>query len=828
MERTRLMKETGECVGCGAELPKDAPKGLCPECLLRQGLEDSATISGSSLTVSGGTASPTGPLWIGKLSYFGDYELIEEIARGGMGVVYKARQTSLNRTVAIKMILAGQLAREADVKRFHAEAEAAANLQHPNIVAIHEVGDQEGQHYFSMDYVEGKNLAEVVREGPLPVRKAALYVQTIAEAIHYAHQRGTLHRDLKPQNVLIDAANQPRITDFGLAKQLERDSGLTRTGAVLGSPAYMPPEQATGRHAQVGPQSDVYSIGAILYELLTGRAPFHAETLVATLAKVVDEPPVPPAKLNARVPRDLEVICLKCLEKAPERRYHSARELAEELERFLNHQPILAKPASPLRTVWSWSLRHPWIVTAAATVVILGLVGFAYGLWQENAYLHWARTHPNEKPVYTPSWFESDFTVILLFATGPFLPLLPWIDFMVRRRRGDPILRPHLIAYSALGIAQVATGIFVLMKYVETKAWRLDSPYDNGGAVVGACYLTALGLLLLWEVVREHFSAISGLVVREPRESNSRAESVFNELLGALGVSPTEWKTGPLVILFLGGPIWLMVTPMTYLPDHGVWIAIKALGKTIPVVVAICVAAQGPARIRWIIAFAALLAMPLIPYPGMEIRWSGLNSIWFPLMLTGPEVPVALALCASVKGAARFFWIFGVWPIAALSTGPYLGIDGWRWLSFKSWLIATAAGLVLIKLSRRTGTVDSQGSESPVPGEDSRPARGAGVASRRRATELLGFLSAWACLAAFFVLMVPRNYAPRDWFSFLVGIALLPSAAWCLPPLSTRPSAARMLVLFLLSAPLLLRKMRVFPNQTQIWHRIRLKKELAR
>ncbi len=263
-----------------------------------------------------------------NIKYFGDYELIDEIARGGMGVVYKARQTSLNRIVAVKMILAGQLATEADIRRFHTEAEAAANLQHPNIVAIHEVGEHEDRRYFSMDYVEGQNLAALVREGPLPPSRAAELVKTIAEAIQYAHQRGILHRDLKPQNVLIDEHGRPHVTDFGLAKRQGADSDLTQTGAVMGSPSYMPPEQATGGHDQVGPQSDVYSLGAILYQLLTQKAPFLGETSLATLQKVVQEDPVPPSKHNPQTPPDLETICLKCLEKKPERRYSTARALA--------------------------------------------------------------------------------------------------------------------------------------------------------------------------------------------------------------------------------------------------------------------------------------------------------------------------------------------------------------------------------------------------------------------------------------------------------------------------------------------------------------------
>ena len=345
-------------------------------------------------------AAPASVAPLGKIKYFGDYELLEEIARGGMGVVYKARQTSLNRIVAVKMILAGQLASAADIRRFHAEAEAAANLQHPNIVAIHEVGEHEGRHYFSMDYVEGQNLAALASERSLPPAKAAELVKSIAEAIQYAHQRGILHRDLKPQNVLIDEHDRPRVTDFGLAKRTGADSSLTQTGAVMGSPSYMPPEQATGRHDQVGPHSDVYSLGAILYQLLTGQAPFVGETPLATLHKVVEDDPVPPSKLNPLSPPDLETICLKCLEKRPERRYHTARALAEELERFLNHEPILARPASGWRKASAWMLKHPWLITAALALVgavaVIILASLVYGLWQYSQLESWRSGHPGE------------------------------------------------------------------------------------------------------------------------------------------------------------------------------------------------------------------------------------------------------------------------------------------------------------------------------------------------------------------------------------------------------------------------------------------------
>src|SRR5208283_5367477 len=257
-----------------------APQGLCPECLFKSAFPSESIHE--SVATGHFDSSPANaiPPDVGKrLKYFGDYELLEEIARGGMGMVWKARQSNLNRDVALKMIRAGALASPDEVARFLREAEAAANLQHPNIVAIHEVGE----HYFSMDLVQGRDLEALVKDGPLAPQRAARYVKIIAEAIHFAHQRGTLHRDLKPQNVLIDAADQPRITDFGLAKIMKDDSQLTQSGVVMGSPSYMPPEQAAGRHGDIGPASDVYSLGAMLYELLTGQPPFRGSTPMATL-----------------------------------------------------------------------------------------------------------------------------------------------------------------------------------------------------------------------------------------------------------------------------------------------------------------------------------------------------------------------------------------------------------------------------------------------------------------------------------------------------------------------------------------------------------------
>ena len=310
------------------------------------------------------------------ISYVGDYELLEEVARGGMGVVYKAQQKALGRIVAVKMMLTGKLANEADVQRFQIEAQAAASLQHPNIVPIHEVGQHEGLHYFSMDFVEGRSLSAVLRENVLPAKQAASYVRQMAEAIHYAHQQGTLHRDLKPSNVLIDSRDQVRITDFGLAMRVEGDSGLTQTGQIVGTPSYMPPEQAQGKRSLIGPASDVYSLGAILYECLTGRPPFRADSVVETIQQVTNVEAPSPRLLNPAVPRDLETICLKCLEKELPRRYETAQLLADDLKHFLLGEPISARPISRPARSWRWCKRNPLVAGLSAATIVL-LVGTA-------------------------------------------------------------------------------------------------------------------------------------------------------------------------------------------------------------------------------------------------------------------------------------------------------------------------------------------------------------------------------------------------------------------------------------------------------------------
>jgi WD40 repeat protein/predicted Ser/Thr protein kinase len=314
----------------------------------------------------------------GVIRYFGDYELIEEVARGGMGVVFKARQVSLNRTVAVKMILAGALAGEGEVRRFRREAEAAANLDHPAIVPIYEVGEHQGQHFFSMGYVEGPSLAQKLAAGPLPEAAAIELLVRVAEAVQAAHERGILHRDLKPGNVLLDGQGRPRVTDFGLARPLRGGSDLTDTGQVLGTPSYMPPEQARGQ-AELGPEADVYGLGAILYVVLTGRPPFQAASPLETVRQVLDQDPVAPRALNPALGRDLETICLKALDKEPARRYASARSFAEDLQRYLRGEPIRARRASTWERGLKWARRRPALaaLSAVAALAALCAVGLA-------------------------------------------------------------------------------------------------------------------------------------------------------------------------------------------------------------------------------------------------------------------------------------------------------------------------------------------------------------------------------------------------------------------------------------------------------------------
>jgi WD40 repeat protein len=315
-----------------------------------------------------------------RVRYFGDYEIRRELGRGGMGVVYEAKQISLNRPVALKMIRAGVLADDAGLRRFQNEAEAVAMLDHPGIVAIHEVGEHDGQRYFSMKLVQGDSLAARLDHYRHDPKAAALLVAEAAEAVHHAHMRGILHRDLKPANILIDEQGHPHVTDFGLAKKVEGDGELTHSGAILGTPAYMAPEQTTGRRGAVTTATDVYGLGAVLYALLAGKAPFGGDSVIETLDAVRTRPPEPPSRLNAKLPRDLEVICLKCLDKDPRRRYTSAEAMAEDLRRHMAGEPIAARPVGAMERAWMWGRRNKGIAALGALLAASLIAGTFFSL----------------------------------------------------------------------------------------------------------------------------------------------------------------------------------------------------------------------------------------------------------------------------------------------------------------------------------------------------------------------------------------------------------------------------------------------------------------
>ncbi|MEL6107872.1 MAG: serine/threonine-protein kinase [Planctomycetota bacterium] len=323
---------------------------------------------------SGDTSHPPTPLRMATVAFDG-YEILGEIARGGMGIVFRARQIEANRIVALKMILSGNVAGPKEVQRFKNEAKAAASLDHPNIVPVFDIGEQDGQHFFSMGFVDGPSLKEVIATERMNGQRAATFVQTLAKAIQYAHSKGIIHRDLKPANILLDEQGNPRITDFGLSKVMDSQTELTGTGQVIGTPAYMSPEQASGNSSEISETTDVYSLGAILYELLTGHVPFHSETVVGLLIKVQNETPRSPASLSqVRMSADLDTICMKCLEKNPDHRYTTARALADDLDRYLRGEPIMARPISIGTRLARWCGKHPMTTGLAACLVISLLV----------------------------------------------------------------------------------------------------------------------------------------------------------------------------------------------------------------------------------------------------------------------------------------------------------------------------------------------------------------------------------------------------------------------------------------------------------------------
>src|SRR6059058_3805399 len=406
VESRAMIRVIRVCRKCGAKIFSDAPKGLCIACVLEKalGVEAETLVAtvvdpGLAEQLARDEATGAPPVKIAAhagelLGELGDYELLEVVGRGGQGVVFRARQKSLNRIVALKVISLGQWASTAHLKRFRLEAEAAARLEHPGIVPIHEVGEREGSCYFSMKFVEGDQLDEVVRREPMPVRRAAELIAKVARTVHYAHEHHILHRDIKPGNILLDRQGEPHLTDFGLARLVETESTVTRTMEVLGTPSYMAPEQAVGNNAGVTSATDIYGLGAVLYQLLTGHPPFAGGTTYETIRLVLDAEPRQPRLLNPKVDRDLNTICLKCLEKDPQRRYSSALALAEDLEHWLKHEPIRARRTGLVTRGRKWVRRNPSIAVMAAMLLVLAVpLGVMKSIAAITAILGLRRTH---------------------------------------------------------------------------------------------------------------------------------------------------------------------------------------------------------------------------------------------------------------------------------------------------------------------------------------------------------------------------------------------------------------------------------------------------
>jgi serine/threonine-protein kinase len=473
-------------------------------------------VSGSTVDLAGKTPPrPAGPP---PPRDFGKYELLGEIGRGGMGVVYKARHKELDRVVAIKMILASHLATDDQVDRFYYEARAAAKLTHPQIVGIHDVGQTHGQHYFAMDFVGGPSLARVVADGPVDPTRAAHLVYSVARAVSHLHGQGIVHRDLKPSNVLLDEEGRPRVTDFGLAKMLQADGRMTRTGAIVGTPGYMAPEQAAGRGEEVGPLSDVYALGAILYELLTGRPPFQGETPLDTLVQVLEGEPPLPSRLRPGIPRALELICLKCLERSPHDRYASAAALAEDLDHFLRGEQVEARR----RGLWQHLRR--WARSQPALASRLGTMGICGAIIQTNNYVIQYQNPPAQRggltvvvlwalasvafqamlnrgrwaPQARLAWAAADvvlYTILVQINDGLSTSLVAGYFLLVAA--SGLWFREHLVGITT-GMAVAGYGVLVLSAGVYGTT-STESPYRH---VVFVAALAVSGLITGYQVKR--------------------------------------------------------------------------------------------------------------------------------------------------------------------------------------------------------------------------------------------------------------------------------------------------------------------------------------
>ena len=465
--------QEGRTIECGEILEKFPELQSYVDCLTAlDSLAPPSTRDQQSPTLQtivlsdGGSSSPLGGLPSTDTieASFGKYELLEEIGRGGMGVIFKARQHGLDRLVALKLILSNRLASADEIRRFYQEAKAAGGLKHPNIVGIHEVGDVGGQHFFAMDYIEGESLAEVLSSGPLDAETAAQCLLPIVRAVEHLHGHKVIHRDLKPSNILIDDAGAPFVTDFGLARVETQQNNRTQTGTIIGTPAYMAPEQAAGKPREVTQQSDVYSLGAILYEMICGQPTFNADNPLDTLVQVLEAEPQKPSQIKPEIPHALELICLKCLEKDPERRYGTASELADDLERFLTGEPVSAHETGVMIQLRRWARREPAFVSQMLSVLCAAtIVQVKYMLSGVDLNLHiqimsvfavWAVANlvfmfmVRAKTIADRARYGWLATDVALLTTMLYLAARP--------SNGEP-LGPLLIAYPAV---VVASGLY--------------------------------------------------------------------------------------------------------------------------------------------------------------------------------------------------------------------------------------------------------------------------------------------------------------------------------------------------------------------------------